>query len=85
MKTSSRRVGRRSACVLMSGILLLAGPVAESAPLQAPAGLSAGVERGGSFKGTVPVASAPANDEFRENYFFGDWLGLRPLLAARGI
>jgi hypothetical protein len=83
MKNPLRRGGAVS--VVMSCILLLAGPVAESAPLQSPAGLPAGVERGASFKETVPVASAPANDEFRENYFFGDWLGLRPLLASRGI
>ena len=83
MKNPLRR--GRSVWVVLSGILLLAGAVAKSAPLQASAGLSAGVDHGGSSKETVPVASAPTKDEFRENYFFGDWLGLRPLLASRGI
>jgi porin len=37
------------------------------------------------FRSPFPHQTAAASDEFREKYLFGDWLGYRSELAARGI
>jgi porin len=37
------------------------------------------------FHSPLPPAMLGTRDEFRNKYFFGDWMGLRPKLAHRGV
>jgi hypothetical protein len=66
---------------LVQVIFVLAGPAhAQTAPSQKP-----GEYPDHLFREPFPRPVDQTGEDFRDNYFFGDWMGARPELAGRGI
>jgi porin len=62
-----------------------ATPGAQIAPTERPARQRPGEYPEYLFREPHPAPVVETSEEFREKYLFGDWLGVRPELAAEGI
>jgi porin len=58
---------------------------AQSASTSAPSSGQPGENRDNEFHSALPAPATDNRDAFRNQYLFGDWMGARSALAARGI